>query len=377
MSDKQWNPPKSLASTLLRGNNGHAGLRLPITWSQDENGVYTQDKDDLEAHDCIYFVQDKLLHTLDTLYQHGLIEFYKICWDWRRSFQEAVDYVEATIKSICKDGQKAIVVSHSTGALVTWPTIDRHPEYFVGWINVAGCLLNGTNTFLKDFRYGYSLYGGVLRMVAKETFFTFAGLYSYFPTEGEEFGGVGESDYVDANGKYYKHKDIDIYKVETWEQFKLGIYGWKKGAVTLQEREHIQHSLDAAKRLRETILVKGGKNPHDPSFLEKDISEYSHLKIVCYGADKLQAHSAYQVDIDNNTMDVSASKLTAPGDGTLFNTNWQTVPGGLKRDVVLAEDGSDHVSLVNDAKLQALLVDNFFADDQAKKASARALLKLK
>jgi len=110
--------------------------------------------------------------------------------------------------------------------------------------------------------------------------------------------------------------------------------------------------------------------------LDRDIGEYDHLKIVCYGTDKLTAHSAYQVDMDAKTVDVSESKLRAPGDGTLFASNWKTVPGGLKCEIIMAEEGSDHVTLVNDKKVQSLMVDSFFVDDEVKKASAKALLKL-
>ena len=120
--------------------------------------------------------------------------------------------------------------------------------------------------------------------------------------------------------------------------------------------------------------MKGG-NPHDSSFLDKDRNAYNHLKIVCYGTDKLKSHSAFEIDINNKTIDTSVSKLQASGDGTLFATNWQQVPGGLKREIVLAEDGSNHVSLVNDKKLRGVLLDNFFAGDELKRASAESLLK--
>ncbi|KAL3934644.1 MAG: hypothetical protein SGBAC_009682 [Bacillariaceae sp.] len=412
LNDNQWNPPRSLTATLARGNKGHQSLKLPITWSiqtRDDNddGVdyYVQDKDDVQADDCLYFVQGKLLNTLDTLHKNGMIELHKIVWDWRRSFEEAEQHISETIESIINMSSsfgtnndndsknnnknnnnyysKAIVVTHSTGALLTWPTICRHPEYFSCWVNAAGCLLKGSNMFLAEFQHGYSLYSGIIRMLSKEAFFTFAGLYSYFPTKGEEgYGGMGDSDWVDADGKTFR-TDIDIYKVETWEEYKLGIFEWKKGQVTEEERSHIQHCLDAAKRFRETHLVKKEKekkkgtiSPHDASFLDKDLEAYGHLKIICYGTDKLQAHSAYQVDVTEKTLDVSSSKLTTSGDGTLFSSNWKTVPGGLEREIVMAEEGSNHVSLVNDAKLQTLLLDCFFADDEMNKASAKTLLKL-
>jgi len=312
-----------------------------------------------------------LLKTLSSLEKHGLIEFHKIVWDWRRSFEEAVELVSDKIQLLTSSSQKAIVVTHSTGALVTWPTIDQHPEWISCWINVAGCLTKGSNMFLSEFLMGWRKHG--IQMFHEETFFSFAGLYSYFPLLGqEEFGGVGESDYVRQDGSFCH--ELDIYKVETWQEYKLGIYGWKND-VTEEERSHLQHSLDAAKRLRESILVKKGGNQHEASFLEHEIACYQHLKIICYGTDKLQTHSAYLLS-DDSKLDVSSSKLTAPGDGTLFATNWQTIPGGLPHEIIMAQDGSDHVSLVNDTKLQKVMVESFFDNDPVTKASAFALLKL-
>ena len=367
----RWNPPRSLLLTLSKLNNGHNGLKLPITWSKNNHGVYVQDKDDVEAAECLQFVQSGLLTFLDTLHINGLIELHKIVWDWRRSFEETEQEIAKKIETICSSSRQATILTHSTGALLAWPTISRHPEFFSCWINAAGCLLKGNNLFLSDFDRGYMM--GSLRMLSKEAFFTFPGLYSYFAILGEEFGGTGESDLIDSDGKYYTPQEIDIHKVSTWEEFKLGIFGWKS-QVTAQEREHLQHCLDTAKRFRQKTVLKGG-NPHDSSFLDKDRNAYNHLKIVCYGTDKLKSHSAFEIDINNKTIDTSVSKLQASGDGTLFATNWQQVPGGLKREIVMAEDGSNHVSLVNDKKLRGVLLDNFFAGDELKRASAESLLK--
>ena len=82
LSDNQWNLPRSLMASLCKGNNGHKGLKLPITWSQQQdtkNGtIYVQDKDNVLADDCLYFIQDKLLNFLDTLHKNGMIELHKI-----------------------------------------------------------------------------------------------------------------------------------------------------------------------------------------------------------------------------------------------------------------------------------------------------------
>lgn len=370
----KWNPPKSvLFPSLVKGNKGHPDLALPITWTKNEDGVYVQDRDEFEAHACLASVQDKLLQFLETLHTNGLIELHKVLWDWRRSFEEAEKKVSSKIESICSgDSRKAIVLTHSTGAMLTWPTISKHPEWFSSWVNAAGCLLQGSNLFLSDFADGW--FKSFLNVLSKECFFTFSGLYSYFPLKGERIGGEGQSNFIAPDGSYYSQDDIDVYDVSTWEELKLGIFAWKHANdVTEEERLHLKHSLDTAKRFRQTILVKNGK-PDDPSFLDKDPSAYDHLKIICYGTDKRRTHSAYEVNLEEKIINVSKSKVKTSGDGTLFTTNWQTVPGNLRRDIVLTDEGSNHITLVNDKKLHDLLLDAFFAGDKLKKASAISLL---
>ena len=86
----KWNPPKSvLFPSLVKGNNGHPNLALPITWTKNKDGIYVQDQDEFEVHGCLVSVQDKLLKFLETLHTNGLIELHKVLWDWRRSFEEA------------------------------------------------------------------------------------------------------------------------------------------------------------------------------------------------------------------------------------------------------------------------------------------------
>ena len=368
----RWDPPKSILLSLLKGNTGHSGLALPIIWTKDEEGNCVQQKDDIEAGDCLSFVQDKLLNFLDTLNNNGLIDLHKVTWDWRRSFFESENHIRSTIESICDNNiRQSIIITHSTGAMLTWPTISKHPEWFSSWINAAGCLLCGSNTFLDSLTNGW--YHSYLKMLSKQVCFTLPILYSYFPVKGEIWGGVGESDIVLPDGSYLSWSDFDIHDITTWEKFKIGIFRWKEREVTIEERNHLQNCLDIGKKVRETFFLRNGK-PHDPSFLDKDISAYNHLKIICYGSSSHDVHSAYEINEDDETMDVSKSKRTTKGDGTLFTKNWQTIPGGLQPEIIMAEEGSDHVSLVNDKKLHDILLKLFFADDELKKASAISLL---
>lgn len=363
-------------------NCGHSGLQLPITWSKknDDTGTaggnnYVQDSDNIAADGCLEFVQDKLLHFLDTLHDNGLIELHKIVWDWRRSFEEAEHTITTTIESVCtknydSNGRKSIILSHSTGAMLVWPTISRNPEWFQTWINAAGCLLIPSSIFLAEFVHGWSM--GFPKLLSEDVFFTCPGLYSYFPTTGEKNGGGAGGYFISPDGTYHPHDDIDLHDIAVWEQYKFGIFALKQ-TITDEEREHLTHCLDTAKRFRETNLVRGG-NKHDPSFLHKDPSAYNHLHIVCYGQDKNDTHLAYELNKEEKTLDITESKVKTKGDGTLMIEQWQTIPGGLKRDIVIAEEGSNHVSLVNDKRLQGVLLEAFYKGDDLKKKEATSLL---
>ena len=370
----KWNPPSSVLVTLLKGNRGHSGLSLPLTWSKDESkGIYVQDKDDIEPQDCLKSVHSEFFQFLETLNTNGLIELHTIIWDWRRSFEEAENKISSTIETICSTNKrKAILITHSTGAMLSWPTINEHPEWFNSWVNAAGCFLFTNNSFLAEFERGWSQTS--VSVICKEAFFSFPGLYSYFAVKEEDFVGEGQSDFVSPDGSsFYTRDEIDLQNVETWETFKLGIFSWKKSAVTEQEREHLKHCLEASKRYRTKHLLKDGKI-HDPSFLDKDLSSYDHLDIVCYGTDSKQTHSSYAVNMQDKTIDTSTSSLKTTGDGTLMSQNWKTVPGGLKSTIVMAEEGSNHVRLLNDKKLRELLLKTFFSKDELKKVAAVSLL---
>ena len=38
-----------------------------------------------------------------------------------------------------------MLLTHSTGALVAWPAVNRHPERFASWCSAAGAIGAGPN----------------------------------------------------------------------------------------------------------------------------------------------------------------------------------------------------------------------------------------
>ena len=404
-----WDPPTSVLRSLFSNKRAHSNLALPITWSPKEededdddddsnqndcNGQkgrrYLQDEDDIYASDCLYYPQAKLLDFFHALNDHDLIELHKIPWDWRRGLEEAEAYVNAQITSICQTAQQlqqqlqqqqqqnVILVTHSTGAMLSWPCLNQNPQWFKTWISVGGCIAAGSNILLEDICQGWNAPGaGFIKLIAKETFFTFPTMFGYHIVPGETFRGQGDSDFVavSENGvlTYLKEDVIDYYNINDWEKYNLGIFGWKgKENVTTEERQHLEHTFAGVKRFRQKHFVRN-RNDGEDAFLDNPRNDYDRVRIVCYGSESQQTHSAYLVNLKTNSVDVSKSYLMAPGDGTLWKTCWSAIPGNLKVEIVPAQPGSTHSSMLNDDKLLNLLMKECFPN-KGKLSKATAVL---
>ena len=94
------------------------------------------------------------------------------CWDWRRQFEETEPKLAKFLAGLnlgTGPGKRQVVlVTHSTGSLLAWPTISRHPEYFAAWVSVGGALGGGTTT-LRDLCQGWTQSG--VRFLTPETNF--------------------------------------------------------------------------------------------------------------------------------------------------------------------------------------------------------------
>ena len=139
------------------------------------------------------------------------------------------------------------------------------------------------------------------------------------------------------------------------------------------EKEHLRNCLESSKRYRMKHFVRIGKEDDDSSFLEQKRSAYDHLEIICYGKDSLDTHAAYEVNLDQNTVDTSVSKVTTKGDGTLHAETWKHVFGGLERKIVFAEENSNHVSMCNDLKLRKICLKSLFPRNDQRELVERIL----
>jgi len=369
----EYNLPTSLLrSAIFHGNRGH-NVALPTTWSKsstdNNNTVPVQDKDNLIPTVPLRYTHTGLLDCLESLRDSGSIELHTPVWDWRRAFEETEPKLANDIDAILDrhPRRRAVLITHSTGALVSWPSLNRRPGDFSAWVNIAGAI-GGSNALVKELRNGWGAPGAeFLRLFSAMTMCTFPSHFGFFVShnDGERFGGPTgkETDFfvVDketGDNVFLTSKDIDLHNYEDWKKFRLGMYGWKgKDRITDEDISHLRHSLEAARRFRSKHYAIDGVSPDSDAYLLHDRSEYSHLRIINYGSDKSQTHLAYEVDIASKTVDVTKSGLTAPGDSTILSADWRYIPGNLKTETILSEKDSLHIPMCGDEGLLDLIGD--------------------
>ena len=369
----EYNLPTSLLrSAIFHGNRGH-NVALPTTWSKsstdNNNTVPVQDKDNLIPTVPLRYIHSGLLDCLESLRDSGSIELHTPVWDWRRAFEETEPKLANDIDAILDrhPRRRAVLITHSTGALVSWPSLNRRPGDFSAWVNIGGAL-GGSNALVKELRNGWGAPGAeFLRLFSAMTMCTFPSHFGFFVShnDGERFGGPTgkETDFfvVDketGDNVFLTSKDIDLHNYEDWKKFRLGMYGWKgKDRITDEDISHLRHSLEAARRFRSKHYAIDGVSPDSDAYLLHDRSEYSHLRIINYGSDKSQTHLAYEVDIASKTVDLTKSGLTAPGDSTILSAYWRYIPGNLKTETILSEKDSLHIPMLGDEGLLDLIGD--------------------
>lgn len=311
-----------------------------------------------------------------------MIQLHKIRWDWRRSFEETEKHIASNLHRILSTTQrKATIITHSTGCILSWPTINNHPEWFHSWINVAGAA-SASNILLHDFVHDWRYSDAkMLKILSKEVMFTCPSLYGFFrvvphetfrddngkTTEFVKISSSTNNNDSTENPVFVSNGDIDLYDVDTWQKYKLGIYGWKNHTVTDEEREHLKNCLSTSKNYRLKHFVRGGKSDDDESFLAHGKEKYDHLNIICYGSDKLDTHNAFAVDLDNYSVDETKTNNYTTGDGTVPSFGWKRIFGGLNRKIIHGEDGATHSSLLNDSKLQNIMMESFFQNEKQRK----------
>lgn len=356
---RKWLSYCTILRAFCRCNGGHRSLALPLTWDGD-----AQDTDNLEPGTPVSLAYAGLLAWLHRLEAQGLADVDCLCWDWRRAFEETEAKIAAHIEDRLGGGsRKAVLLSHSTGSLLAWPSVNRHPEFFSAWVTAGGAL-GASELGLKDLAIG-SRGPGCLKLINAETMGTFPSCYGFFAVRGTDDGTPAET-VDDEKGNL----DWDAYDVREWEQRGLGIFGLRGQRVTDAERLHVHNSLQAGKRFRLEHFVRPSSpvgpsdaSDHNDAFLARPRAEYASLKIIAYGSDDYNTHLCWQTDdgVSNGgegakvpgNIRLDLPDVKAPGDGTIRSGNWRKIPGGLPFEVVPST--SRHVKLCDDRQLHELL----------------------
>jgi len=221
-----------------------ANLSLPLQWNGD-----VQQSDGLEAKAPLRTVAGLDIYApfLDWAEASGRA-FHAFAYDWRRDNLESAGKFAEFLKAVSErnGGAKVQVVAHSMGGLISFVTLNRHPELFHS-VLFAGVPFGRSISFLEDMHAGVA--DGLNRwMLSPHVLFTFVSPYCFFPLDPTKSG------LAEANGIGIVH---DWYSAEDWERQKLGIFADNaQDRVTDQQREHLRNALRRAKELRLQLVCR-------------------------------------------------------------------------------------------------------------------------
>jgi pimeloyl-ACP methyl ester carboxylesterase len=219
-------------------------LSLPLQW----NGA-VQQRDDLVAQTPLRKVAWQAIYApfLDWVSASGRA-FRPFAYDWRRDNLENTAEFIKFLENVSResDGGKIQVVAHSMGGLITFAALNRRPDLFHS-VLFAGVPFGHSISFLGDMHVGTAT-GLNPRILSPLVLFTFASIYSLFPTNERDSGLVEE------NSKGISH---DWYSADDWERNRLGLFGNLEPALVAEEqRAHLRHALDRAREFRQLLVRK-------------------------------------------------------------------------------------------------------------------------
>ena len=398
---RAWLSLRTVLGACCDCNKGHASLALPTAWDNSGGRVAGhQSTDELVPAGPLEMGYGGLLRWMAAQRAAG-VDARSFCWDWRRALEESEARLAAFLAALelgrGPERRQVVLLTHSTGSLLAWPSVSRHPDWFAAWVSVGGALGGGTTT-LKDLSRGWKK--GPARLLSAETSFTFASLYGFFlvseperestdaDADAEGRSGGGHTGALDAAGAAV---EFDLYDHTQWQLHKLGLYAHRAAAnpkapmgALLDDDEvtHLRNALAAGQRFRLKHFVRGtgaadraeaGTSTADDGgasrFLARPRADYEQLKIVVYGSDAHATQRAWAYEQDCglsaggsiNQQPMGSGQLradlpaavTRPGDGTIRSANWRKVPGDLPFTTVTSATG--HGALCNDTALHTLL----------------------
>jgi len=324
----RWGTHSVSLRALFCGCNSGAALRLPLDWPSER-----QAPDGLEVAGLVPLGYTQLKQWA----QASRADVYFWGWDWRRSIQEAAEAFELFCGDKLSEGRKCVLVTHSTGAIVAWPTFNTHPHLFTHWVSVAGAHGSGCNGMLNLLHEGWKI--GRWNILTTRTLWSFPLLHIFWPISDGEDGVEQCTHLVDINGQdlYF-----DMHDVANWRQHKLGPYSSGKQLAAKKE-QHLHRCLATAKQYRLQHLAS--------SQLQHPVDQYP--PVTCYGSRDHDTTSKLQLQTDETGAVKLASYATVPGDGTIGEADWSKRLGGLPMRIVYTS--STHQAMCDDAELHTLI----------------------
>jgi len=247
----------------LTGLAADPSIELPMEWDSNGNQV----KDNLIATEACHSATCMSCVTLGDIYGPLLDRLEKtrdlhvFAYDWRFCLDEtAANFTKFLISVKETTGQAPQVVAHSMGCLITLHVLNPNPHIFHSVLFGAGAM-SPNAAVIKD----YSLLGEKNTMVLNKTMFTPkinltnpAGIHFIaYPGERELYGNPDTVlFFCDGNDNDNTPLELDLHKIHTWKEHKIGMYHPDSGVdtVTSKMESWFQSVLEKAYNFRLGLL---------------------------------------------------------------------------------------------------------------------------
>mmetsp|Transcript_26151 Transcript_26151/g.31650 ORF Transcript_26151/g.31650 Transcript_26151/m.31650 type:complete len:387 (-) Transcript_26151:239-1399(-) len=340
-------------------------LTIPLQWDESGNQV----KDELIATEPVSKVTC-LCNRVTIANVYGpLIErlkatrtFEMFTYDWRRCLDEASSLFETFLETAIKNdfgGQAPQVIGHSMGCLVTLSTLNRRPELFHS-VLFGAAAFSPNLSVMKDL----SLTKRMNVIVKNSTLFTPMGHISnpspfFFLSrlnEREAYGKEHLDLLVDTDEKPVP---IDLHKIETFQELKMGMYHPESGIDKSQQQKlekWVQSILDKALAFRKSLI------PPLPPSVSKAI-EYPPVSVL--RGDHCPTEFSYVQRAEDGMVDFENNVTSLRGDGRIVLED-ALPPKGIPVCKVVTNN-EEHSLVLNDLESVEELL-NFMIAERKKMA---------
>jgi pimeloyl-ACP methyl ester carboxylesterase len=290
--------------------------QFPLPMRRTSHGA--QESDGLQAKSIIKEI--KLMSvTLATFYGPFVREFatsrnlHIFVYDWRRELAESSQKLEDFLDAILKEGQRAQMVCHSMGALITLPLLNRRPELFNS-VLLAAPATGPDISCLRDMsEVGQNNQMGPFNstMMTPWHWLTWTSGTHFLPSTGDVPCPGTDAFLEEHDGIAVP---VDFHNIEDWRRLQLGAFHPNSGVgeITKEVEEFFTITLQRAKHYRELLRF-------DPRVA------YPHIAILL--SDDTPTPITLRRQAPNMPFDFE-NYLTVPGDGRVATTA-RLVPEGV------------------------------------------------